>query len=403
MALFDYSAMVQGVRRRGTLTAESQAQAVATLRAEGALVLMIRTAAPPRLPPVDFGRFLIRRASVELVFRQLSSLLRAGVPILSALHSLAETSPRVLAAVLRRIAESVRNGHSFSKALMAQMPGLDPATRGLLEIGEANGSLDTMAAYAADLMERSRKIRADILQALGYPLLVLLAGLGLGYYMVNEVFPVLMEFIKQGRSVELPLPTRMLIWLNDFLLAYGGYVLAAPAVVLVGLILLRRNARTGPIMDAIGLHLPLFGGAIRFYSNAMWCLVLGSMLSSGLDVLAAVELVEKTMGNAHYRAQFGKIRGLLRQGGSMSQCLSQTDLKRLCPMSCSLAAVSEESGLLDEGLLQVAAFSEEQMKRRVALLCKMIEPTVFAVIGGFVGVIYFGFFMAVYAAAGSVL
>jgi type II secretory pathway component PulF len=403
MPAFDYSAMVQGVRRKGSVDAESQAQAAAKLRAGGALILSVQPAVARKRVAIDFNRFLIRRVSIELVFRQLSSLLRAGVPILSALHSLAETSPKPLRRVLCKTADAVRGGQAFSKALMGHLPRLDPATRGLLEIGEANGSLDAMAAYAADLMERSRKIRADILQALGYPLLVTLAGLGLGYYMVNEIFPVLMEFIQQGRAVELPLPTRMLIVLNDFLLACGVYVLLAPVLLILIVLGLRRHPRTAPFIDAAVLHLPLLGGAMRYYSNAMWCLVFGSMLSSGLDVLAAVELVEKTMDNAHYRVQFRRIRDLLSGGGSLSRCLAKTDLKRLCPMGYSLAMVNEESGMLDEGLLQVAAFSEDQMKRRVALLCRMIEPTVFVLIGGFVGLIYFGFFMAVYAAAGSVM
>lgn len=408
---FNYSVLSQGVRRSGVLAADSAAQAAVQLRAEGALILQLQLSAGGSDPWAALktrfksgtGCLLIRRTQIELTFRQLGALLRAGVPVLSALSALAETSARPLREALLRVGDAVRNGQSFSKALRAHLPQVDRATLGLMEIGEANGSLDRMADHAAGLMERSRKIRADILQALGYPVLLLLVGLGLGYYMVHSIFPVLMGFIQQGRAVELPLATRMLIELNDFLMAYGLYLIAAPFV-LAGLIMgLRQGPRTGPLTDALGLHVPLLGGAVRFYSNAMWCMVLGSMLSSGLDMLSAVELVEQTMGNGHYRVQFRRMLALLRAGNSFSGCLAKTELKKLCPMGYALSRVNEAGGVLDEGLLQVAAFSEEQMARRVALLCKLVEPSVFVFVGGLVGLIYFGFFMAVYAAAGSAI
>ena len=409
MAWFEYIIQVNGARRTGRLSVDSEAQAVAKLREGGALILSLRPGAGStpvfeklrELATGNAGSLFVRRESIELFFRQLSTLLRAGVPILSALHSLSETGPKALRKPLRRMADSVRSGRSFSRAVADHLPRADKTIQGLMEVGESNGSLDRMAAHAADLMERSRRIRTDIRQAMGYPLLVLVAGMGMGYYMVNRIFPVLMQFIRQGRAVEQPLPTRMLIWLNDFLMAYGVYVLAAPIVLTIAVILLRRNPATGTTVDALALRIPLLGGAIRFYANTMWCLVLGSMLSSGLDVLSAVQLVEHTMDNRFYQLQFRKVREMLRNGTGFSECIGRTRLHKLCPMSHTLAAVNEESGLLDEGLLHMAAFSEDRLKRRVALLCKMVEPTIFVFVGGFVGLIYFGFFLAVYAAAGS--
>jgi type IV pilus assembly protein PilC len=220
--------------------------------------------------------------------------------------------------------------------------------------------------------------------------------------MVNKVFPVIMKFLEKSRgSTRLPLPTRMVIWLNDFLTDYGVFVLALPFVAVALIVLLRRNPETGEIVDRLSLKIPMLGGAFVFHANTMWCLTLGALLRSGLDVVSAVELVERTMGNWHYAAQFRKMRDLLRQGSSLGKSMSATTLQSLSPMAHTMVSVSEDSGGIDESLMHVAAYSEEQLNRRVALLSKMVEPAIFVVVGGMVGLVYFGFFMAMVQATSA--
>ena len=115
-------------------------------------------------------------------------------------------------------------------------------------------------------------------------------------------------------------------------------------------------------------------------------------------MLAAVDVVRGTMGNWHYAAQFARVREMLRDGSSLSRSLEATELYRLTPMAHTLVGVSEEGGHVDESLVEVARFSEDQLGRRVALLSKLMEPAVFVVVGGFVGLVYFGFFLAVLTA-----
>jgi type IV pilus assembly protein PilC len=404
--VFRYRVLQDGMRRDGTLEAGSEGEAAGRLRADGARILSLSPAPagyadsdrPKRLERLA-DRIMIRSQSVELTLRQLGSLLRSGVPILTALNALARTAPPPLRKALTRTAAVIREGKSFSAALAAHLPGVDRVTIGLLGVGEANGTLDAMALHAADLKERSRKTREQILQAFSYPVVVLLAAMGVGAYMVRSVFPVVMKFIESSRrTAELPLPTRMVIALDDFLTAYGLYALLAPVVAVALVIVLRRSARSGEWVDAMILRLPLLGGAFKFHANAMWCSTLGSLLASGLDVLAAVDLVRGTMSNWLYAAQFERVRTLLRDGASLSKSIESTALQRLTPMAHTLVHVSEEGGHMDESLLEVARFSEDQLNRRVALLSKLVEPAVFVMVGGFVGLVYFGFFLAVLTA-----
>lgn len=409
MPTFVYSILKNGTRCEGVLEAESERAAAGRLRADGASVLSLSpapagqasSARAPRLERL-VDRILIRPQSIELILRQLGSLLRAGVPILTALSALTRTAPAPLRKALTRTAGVIREGKSFSAALAAHLPGIDRVTIGLLGVGEANGTLDQMAIHAANLKERSRKTREQVVQAFSYPLIVLVATMGVGAYMVRSVFPVVMKFIESSRrTTELPLPTRMVIALDAFLTSYGLYMLIAPVVLVALVIALRRSPRSGEWVDSVALRLPLLGGAFTFHANTMWCSTLGSLLASGLDVLAAVDLVRGTMNNWLYAAQFDRVRTLLRNGTSLSKSIEATELQRLTPMAHTLVSVSEEGGHMDESLLEVARFSEDQLNRRVTLLSKLVEPAVFLLVGGFVGLVYFGFFLAVLTATSS--
>ena len=411
MPSFQYIANANGQRHTGVVEAASLAEAAKLLRQQGKSILELRpggtAAGGGTQPGANAGSdllagFMISKAGLEMALRQLASLLKAGVPILTALRSIAEHAPKSLGFRLNRVAEAVRQGNSLSKAMGEFIPGLGKVTSGLLSVGEANGTIDQMSAYAADLMERSRKIRSQMTQAFAYPVVVMLAAMGVGYYMVNKVFPVIMKFLQKSRaSTTLPLPTRMVIWLNDFLTSYGIFLLLAPVVAAAVIWLLRRKASTGEMLDQASLRLPVLGGALVYHANTMWCLTLGALLRSGLDVVAAVELVERTMGNWLYAAQFARVREMLRQGSSLGKCLSATTLKSLAPMAHTMVSVSEESGGMSESLAHVAAYSEEQLNRRVAIIGKMVEPAIFVFIGGFVGLVYFGFFMAMVSATNA--
>lgn len=409
MPAFRYIAIRQGARREGLLEAQSERAAAEILRREGASVLAL--AAAPAHPESGDGlrrlawlwdRLTTRSQNVEVILRQMGALLHAGVPILTALKALARTAPPPLRKALDRMAEVVRAGKPFSQAAERHMPGIDRVTLGLLGVGEANGTLDRMARHAADMKERARKMREQILQAFSYPAFVFVAAMGVGAFMVRKVFPVVMKFIESSRrDVELPLPTRLVIGLDHFLTTYGLFLLLAPVLLAALVAVLRKSPRSGARVDALALRIPLLGGAFQYHANAMWCSTLGSLLGSGLDVLAAVDLVRGTLGNHFYAAQFERIRSLLREGASLSHCIEATELRNLTPMAFTLVGVSEEGGHMDESLLEVARFSEDQLNRRVTLLSKLMEPATFIVVGGFVGLVYFGFFLAVLAATQS--
>lgn len=407
--VFEYRALHAGARKAGTVEAENRQAAVRKLRGDGLSVLFIRETAGKKAASArggdKGGKFLeaietrlISKTQVEVSLRQLASLLRAGVPIITAFTAVAAQTKGGFARVLNGISEMVRQGHSLQKSLEDKAPFLGRVTLGLIGVGEANGSLDEMLLYSAELMESARKVRGQIVQALAYPSMVVMGAVGVTYYLVAIVFPQIMKFIeKQGKHVPLPTPTRILIQVSDFAQAWGVYVLCAPVALGVAIFLLRRSPACGAWIDRAFLELPVVGKAVRDHCNTMWCRTLAALLGSGVNAVEALELVGRTMGNIHYANQFKTMKDTVRQGRSITVGLKETDLHKLCPMALTMVAVSEETGALDESLAHVATYSEECLSRRVALMSKLIEPVIFAVVGGIVGFVYFAFFMGMLA------
>jgi type II secretory pathway component PulF len=342
---------------------------------------------------------ILRKKAYEIFLMQLSTLLKAGVPILTALHALGKASPPRLRTKILRVATAIENGEAFAKAATRELAAIGPVSLGLIRAGEANGTLDAMLLRAAELLERSRKNREQILQALAYPSVVFVLALGVCAFMVYSVFPVVMSFIESTRrQVEMPLPTRMVIQINDFFVQYGLYVVLAPIVAVVLVTLLRREEKTGAGVDGVFLRIPLVGKALLHHANSMWCMILGSMLQSGLDMLTALDLVQNATGNWYYTGKFRDMRRLLEEGQSFSKGMEKTRLHDLCPMAFTMVSVSEQGGGLDLSLLRAGAYAEDELSRRVTLLGKLVEPAIFLFVGSFVGLVYFGFFLAMLAA-----
>ena len=408
MALFVYSALERGKRTEGMIEAENQAAAATQLKARRLIPLKLEAAKGKRITNVHRGRmerglcrFLIRPMQVELALSQLGQVIRAGVPIVTALESVGAQAPYHLRRVFADIIGRVRSGQSLEHSLREEAPFFGKVTLGLIGVGEANGTLDDMLRYSSDLLERSRKVKAQVLGALAYPSAVVLGAFGLGYYMVNNVIPQIMSFIGAQDPSSLPLVTQYLMMTTDFLKVYGVYIMAAPVVLVVLVTAARKNRRTAPKVDAVMLWIPPVGKALREHANTMWCRTLGALLSSGVDILSALELVCSTLDNACYAERLNAIRNQIRQGATLTRAYRENGMKRLCPMAYTMISVSEDSGGLDESLLHVASYSEEELTRRVSMLSKMIEPAVFVLVGGMVGFVYFAFFLAMLAATNN--
>lgn len=339
--------------------------------------------------------FLVRTSAIEQAFQQLVILFKGDVPAVSAFETVADLASGTFRSALLETAESVRGGSTLAKALHAAMPWIGRLLIGLVEVGEANGSLPQMFAYASDILQRRRKLRAQVVRALTYPVLVVCMGLGVGYYVSAIAIPKIASVM--GDASQLPPITRSLLDTSAWVQTKGYWIILVPLFIWMALALLRRVPGLGEALDRIGLHVPIFGKVGRYSANALLNHTLGLLVGSGISVVDALGLVEGTLVNRWYRRQVQETGVSVRAGRPFSAALAATDLNGLSPLTPALVRVGERSGSMDEGLAYVGDFYTDALERRLDLLGKLVEPALIIVVGGMVAFVYVAFFMGMAA------
>lgn len=408
MTRFRYTGIQGGARVSGFVEAEDPTAARAALRERGVTPLAVAPA-PPRgrvIRPRNaaeraLSRWLVSRQSVEQAFMQLAVLLRGDVAVVEAFETAAELADGLLAQALAETAQAVRGGSSLAKAMRAAMPWVGELHLGLVAVGEANGALPRMFDYCVGLMAERRKLRNEIVRAMTYPAIVVLMGMGVGYYVSAVAIPQIASVM--GDPGALPPVTRSLLDTSDWVKANGHWVVLGPALAVAAAALLRRVPGVGLALDRVGLSVPLFGKVGRYAGNALFNQTLAILLESGISVVESLALVRGTLANAFYRRQVAAVREGVLAGKPLSEGIAASALDRLSPLTRALVRVGESSGDLAEGLRYVGDFYAQALARRLDLLGKLVEPALVIVVGGMVAYVYVAFFMgmaAMNAAAG---
>ncbi len=409
MPVYKYTIKSNGGKDTGIATAETAADVERDLKKRKLIILKIeemkeRTANPAYATLRErsdtektMAGYMIPRKKTEQALLQLGTLLRAGVPILSAIRTVAAQSPAMLSRALYCVANKVHDGSTLTAALRKEAGFLGDVIIGLIAAGEANGSVDRMCDYAASLMAGRRELRGNMIQAMVYPAIVIATTVGIVIFLMHKVIPKIIKFIS-ARSGKLPAITQALVDVSAFLQDYGVYLLIVPALAVAAVVLGRRNKEIGIEIDRLSLRIPLLGKAFASSANALWGRTMGILLSSGINIVDALEFTIGSVGNMHYRDEIGKIKSLVKQGHPLSTGIRATEIGRYSPFTEAMVTVGENTGHMDESLARVAEFSELELKERIGLLSKLIEPALFVVVGGIVGFVYIAFFIALVAA-----
>ncbi len=402
--LFDYTGIVNGKKVAALVEGATLQEATAQLRGQGVMIIEIRPArsrAKGELRPRtklerSLTPHMVRKSEIEQVFRQLVILLKGDVAAVESLEIVAGLNKGMLAQALAEVARQVREGSSLHAAMREHMAFVGALPVSLVEVGEANGTLPQMFTYCVSLMEQRRSLRNKVVQAMVYPVIVVIMGLGVGWYTTAIAMPKIAS-VFDGDLEKLPAITRALLGTSDWVIQYGYWVILGPILLSILLLILRRHDRIRLALDQIALFLPLFGKVSRFAANGLWNKTMALLLDSGIPVVESLDLTRRTLGNRYYRHQFEQLSERVLSGKSLSAGMASTRLSRLSPLSDSLIRVGENSGNIDEGLRFVGDYYEDQLARRLDLLSKLVEPALIVVVGGMVALVYTGFFMGMAA------
>lgn len=402
MTRFRYLARgADGRTRRGTREAPSELALLGTLRGSGLLVLRLDA-----LPAAARGgRRWLRRlngprlSDVELELRQVAVMLRSGLPLLSALHTCAAQSPRaVLAATWREVSSRVQGGASLSEALEEQRC-FPPLVTSLVGVGERTGNLDLVLERAAEALARRRERTASITAALTYPAIVLVLAMGAVAYLTTSLIPKLSVFLK-GLGRSLPAPTQFLVDVSAFVQAHALAIVGTGSGLVLALVLAWFSPARRALIDPALLGLPLIGRIVRLAGTATLAHNLALLLTSGVRVTSALDVVAPLLPNERLRAALRRTRERVLAGAGLSESLA-VERSAFGPLLTGMVAVGESAGTLDSVLVEVAGFHDERLAVLVRRLGTLIEPVIVIVIGSIVGFVYLAFFMAIASIAGG--
>ena len=321
---------------------------------------------------------------VAVMSRQLATMISAGLSLLRALMILVEqTENKALAAVLAEVRGEVETGRAFSAALGKHPNVFPPIMINMVKAGEVGGFLDKALVSLADNFEKEVALRGKIKSAMAYPIVVFVIAIIAATAMLLFIIPVFGDMFKQLSGAQLPAPTRFLMWLSDML-----KIFIVP--IILGLIAFnwwwRRHKNDRAIrekLDPLKLKMPVFGNLNKKIALSRFSRNLGSMLSAGVPILQALDIVGDASGNVVVEHATKDIMDAVRKGRSITAPLQASPV--FPPMMAQMMAVGEDTGALDDMLNKIADFYDEEIESTTDQLTSLIEPLMILFVGILIG------------------
>jgi len=387
-----------GAMASGDLSAATQADVVASLRQKKIIPTSIKVKEEKKGFTL-FGARVSKKA-LSVFTRQFSTMLNAGLPLLTCLEILAkQTDSQGLRRVLNEVRGDVEGGLSLADALRRQPKVFDNLYVNMVESGETGGALDVILGRLANYLEKSVALNRKIRGAMIYPAIISLVAVGCISVMLLFVIPILAKMY-QGSGTSLPGITLFLVGLSNFLkIAFVPIVIGV--VLLYTLIQRWHKTESGAkAIDPIFLKLPVFGDLTRKQSIARFSRTLSTLLSSGVPIIDALEITAKSAGNWVIEDAILKARVSIKGGENIADPLSKTAV--FPPMVTQMIAIGEASGGLDEMLSKVADFYDEEVDQAVENLTSALEPIIMVVLGGIVGFMVVAMYLPIFKLAGTI-
>lgn len=371
----------------GVLEAESRAQVLSHLAQLGYTPVRVdeTSALKQGGSPLKVRDRKVPRRHFDLFTRQFASLVHSQVPLFRALKILREQTPHPqMRRILDSLEESIRQGQTLSEAMVKYPKAFSTLYVSLVRSGEVGGMLDTVLNRLAEQADREEALRSKVRGALVYPMFVGVVGAGTIAFLLTFVLPRLSTLFRNFQG-ELPLPTRMVVTLSQWMA--NGWFWAAAALGLVGISLLFRlqGSRGRLILDRFCLRLPLMGNLVRHLEIARFSRSFGLLLDHGIPILQATEVATPAVENRVIFQELKRLPAQLKEGNSLAQSLRGFWIAT--PFVVNTVAVGEESGKMGEAFTEVANFYEREIERLLNVLAGLLEPGMILVVGGIVGFI----------------
>ena len=403
MPTYTFQAMnSKGDEVRDEIEASSQEEAVNKIRDLGLFPTRVRQKAARRTTTAA-AKPAARRKSGALTIggvsnkqlcmftRQLSTLQDAGLPLVRSLKILeAQMKPCKLKDVVAEVADDVESGSTFSESLAKHPKAFDRLYVNMVRAGEAGGVLDTILERLAEFKEKARRLKRKIVGAMIYPVAVITIATSILIIIMVYIVPKFKD-IFASFDAKLPAMTVLLISTATALKEYILLIVLFPVGLYVLIKLVRRTRGGRYFMDNVKLHLPVFGSIVSKSTVSRFSRTLGTLISSGVPILEALNIVRDTTGNEVVARAIGKVHDSIREGDTIAEPLRASGV--VDEVVVNMIDVGEETGELDKMLIKVADNYDDEVDTLVASMMSLMEPLIIVFLGTAVAFIVISLFL----------
>src|SRR5882724_7507073 len=389
MPMFEYTARSQtGQIQKGQMDVASKDDVSAYLRKNRLILVSVREA--PKAIKFSMGGARVKTRDIVIFTRQFATMINAGLPLVQSLNILAaQTENKALAEVTRAVVYDVESGNTLADAFSKHPKAFSALYVNMVAAGEAGGILDTILLRLATFLEKNDALVRKVKGAMVYPgVIICVAGLAIAVLLIF-VIPTFQSMFASA-NLELPLPTRIVIGLSNFLIHYWWAMAGVVAGIIFGIRQYYGTPAGRKQLDGLLLKAPVLGDVVRKSAVSRFTRTLGTLVSSGVSILEGLEITAKTSGNQVVHNAVMASRQSIAGGETIAAPLERSAV--FPPMVISMIAVGEQTGGLDEMLSKIADFYDEEVDAAVSNLLSLLEPIMIV----FLGVVVGGMVVAMY-------
>jgi len=398
---FKYKIKTQtGEILEGPIDAPDEEAAVKTLQLKGYTILSLDPVNTGLLSS-DISQYFSKPSNKDVVLftRQLSTLIDADMPLAEGLRTLAKQVEKpTFKKVITEISEAVESGQSLSAALAATPQFFGSFYIKLVQSGEVSGKLQESLLYLADYLEKSQSINSKIRGALAYPAFVVFALIVVTGIMVIYVLPQLLSIFEDLGDVQLPITTRILIWVTNFV---NQYLYLLTILIVGSIVILWRFLKTSSgksWFDNFKINMPSLGIVVRNLYLARISESLSTLIKSGIPILDALHITSELVGNMNYQRVLLDAEESVRGGGTISEAFSK--YSEVPPLMTSMMSIGEKTGKLDFMLAHISKYYKSESETAISNISMLIEPILVLVLGVAVAVLVSAILLPIYNLVG---
>lgn len=429
MPKFKYVAMDQrGRESQGEIEAESQTAALSRIREKGLFPTSVTEASAPaakarkstaggtkagrtsggsglkmelKMPSIRLFEGRVKPKQLMTFTRQLATLVDAGLPLVRSMTVLErqERTP-ALKRALGEMAESIQSGSTFAEALAQHPKIFNKLYVNMAKAGEVGGVLDQVLIRLAEFMEKAQRIKNKVISAMVYPIVVMVMAVAILTFLMIFIIPKFEQIFSElleGKA--LPALTQMVLGVSRTLTQRLPFVIITIVGLIVALKIFGRTRAGAQFFDRLKLNMPIFGVLMRKTAIARFTRTLGTLMTSGVPVLQALNIVRDTAGNEVIAKAVTQIHDAVKEGENMAPPIEAT--KVFPPMVVSMVQVGEETGELPEMLMKIADSYDDEVDNTVAGLTSIIEPLLIVFLALIVGTIVISLFLPLISIIGN--